>query len=254
MPPGLPIPQKTEDGQQQVLQDVAKSLAAMAQYLQSGLTMDQDSEFEYKDSDGTVQGPFLGSQLSEWNEAVRRLLFIPPLLLLTLVVLLSSSNQPTNQSTLLFVILCFLSFFFLLSRRQRQLAHLHLCGAFLTFFYYFYKQGYLEKKLHVRKKSIVPDMGEGAFIELQKLYDLDSPDQAFRGNPKQRAKEAVNFLDSLLKKLVSGDNVDGAEMAAVDTILIPASVPEWTEMLDADSGAPYWYNTISGASQWENPA
>ena len=106
----------------------------------------------------------------------------------------------------------------------------------------------------MRKKSIVPDMGEGAFIELQKLYDLDSPDQAFRGNPKQRAKEAVNFLDSLLKKLVSGDNVDGAEMAAVDTILIPASVPEWTEMLDADSGAPYWYNTISGASQWENPA
>ena len=99
MPPGLPIPQKLEDGQQQVLASVAKSLAGLAQYLQSGLTMDQDSEFEYKDSDGTVQGPFLGSQLSEWNEAVRRLLFIPPLVLLTLVVLLSSSNQPTNQRT-----------------------------------------------------------------------------------------------------------------------------------------------------------
>ena len=130
MPPGLPIPQKND--LDTTRKNCARSLAGLAQYLQSGLTMDQDSEFEYKDSDGTVQGPFLGSQLSEWNEAVRRLLFIPPHRTAysgCTTLFLQPANQPANQSTLLFAILCFFWFFFFF-RKERQLAH--LCGAFLT--------------------------------------------------------------------------------------------------------------------------
>ena len=69
-PPGLSIPDPASAPKHSVLRDVCKSLAAMEQYLQSGCVKDEESSFEYKDTDGNVQGPFNAAQLAEWNEAV----------------------------------------------------------------------------------------------------------------------------------------------------------------------------------------
>jgi hypothetical protein len=144
---------------------------------------------------------------------------------------------------------------------------------FLVGFFFFFNprtlsQGYLEKKLRIRKKSTIPDIGEGAFIELQKLYDLNQPNAAFHGDPKQRAREAINCLDALLQELEqNGDNSSstGSSSSSSESVRVSvvseakeikaeeADASAWSQVDDPDSGAKYWYNSVTGASQWEQP-
>ena len=103
--------------------------------------------------------------------------------------------------------------------------------------YLSYAQGYLEKKLHVRKRSVIPALGDGNFIELEKLYDLDTPSEAFHSNPKQHSASALACINKLLVALEKEH----------------AGAKYWIEQQDPNSGVAYWYNTASGASQWQKP-
>jgi hypothetical protein len=83
-PPGLTISKDTE--KQKILRETSAALAAMEQYLQSGLSKDDDDLFDYKDAAGDIQGPFNSEQLAKWNKAVRYFssFFSLPLILPTL--------------------------------------------------------------------------------------------------------------------------------------------------------------------------
>ena len=119
----------------------------------------------------------------------------------------------------------------------------------------------MEKKLRIRKKSTIPDIGEGAFIELQKLYDLNQPNAAFHGDPKQRAREAINCLDALLQELEQNGESSraGSSSESVSVVSeaketkVEDNASPWSQVEDPDSGAKYWYNSVTGASQWEQP-
>jgi hypothetical protein len=115
-------------------------------------------------------------------------------------------------------------------------------------------QGYLGKKLHIRKRSTLPNMGDGAFIELEKLYNLDQPNAAFHGDPKQRAKEALIHLDALLKELENGGGSLNSSSSSNSSSNEHEKDPNpWSQVEDPSSGSKYWYNSVTGASQWEDP-
>ena len=97
-------------------------------------------------------------------------------------------------------------------------------------------------------------MGEGAFIELEKLYNLDEPTTVFRGDPKSRAKEALTCLEALLKELDT--NSSAKEETNADSSSKKEAAPAtkvWSQVEDPSSGGQYWYNSVTGASQWEDP-
>ena len=76
LPPGLMIdgPASSAAGKrgarERALIDTRDALRRLAQYLQSNMTDDKESSWEYKDAAGQTQGPFEASQLKEWQNAV----------------------------------------------------------------------------------------------------------------------------------------------------------------------------------------
>jgi hypothetical protein len=124
--------------------------------------------------------------------------------------------------------------------------------------------GYLDKHLHVRKRSTIKGMNGGAFLELQKFYDETHGDRPFEQNSKMTISNSVNMLDKLIQTLGRDTSVYAATAAqkSVNSMgpvrqqpaKVEKSQSEWIEMTDPNSGAIYYYNTESGASSWEKPS
>ena len=100
-------------------------------------------------------------------------------------------------------------------------------------------QGYLAKKLRVRKRSVIAAlMDGGAFIEMDKLGEGREAFHSENNNKKMR--ETLESLDKLVVLL------EGTEKGIVEQ-------SPWTKKVDPNSGSPYWYNETSGVSQWQKP-
>ena len=122
--------------------------------------------------------------------------------------------------------------------------------------------GYLDKRLHVRKRSTIKGMNGGAFVELEKLYDEAHGERPFEQDSRTTISNSIEMLDKLIQAMRGGHNAE-AVVAMEKTSYRPDVLqqPEenekntsgWIQMSDPDSGDIYYYNTDSGQSSWETP-
>jgi hypothetical protein len=122
--------------------------------------------------------------------------------------------------------------------------------------------GYLDKRLHVRKRSTIKGMNGGAFVELEKLYDEAHGERPFEQDSRTTISNSIEMLDKLIQAMRGGHNAE-AVVAMEKTSYRPDVLqqPEekekntsgWIQMSDPDSGDIYYYNTVSGQSSWETP-